>query len=270
MTAVASLPRSTDAAVSSAKARQISPGLGLVASVALHGAVLAGIAGWGWGGGQVEPPASIEVTIVMEAQSEAPVSTSIAQPPVQPSASPVVPPRPPTTHPAHSTPRPQAPPPQRTAAVIPPGSSSSDAKPSSMPEPASAGVPAPSTQGGDTDQVQEPAGSASQGEENGGGTGSGATTDGPAEASAGNPSPAYPVAARRAGREGRTVLLVTVGADGECGGVRIEETSGAPSLDEAAVAAVRHWRFTPARRAGKAVEATIRVPVAFRLTATLP
>jgi protein TonB len=63
------------------------------------------------------------------------------------------------------------------------------------------------------------------------------------------------------------VLLVAVGADGECRDVRIEETSGTPSLDEAAVAAVRRWRFTPARHTGKAVEATIRVPVAFRLTA---
>jgi protein TonB len=72
--------------------------------------------------------------------------------------------------------------------------------------------------------------------------------------------------ARRASREGRTVLLVSVEADGACGDVRIEVSSGTPSLDAAAMAAVRHWRFTPARQAGKMVSSTIRVPVLFRLT----
>lgn len=74
------------------------------------------------------------------------------------------------------------------------------------------------------------------------------------------------MAARRAAREGRTVLLVSVEADGTCRDVRVEESSGTPSLDEAAMMAVQHWRFTPARQAGKEVSATIRVPVQFRLS----
>ena len=95
------------------------------------------------------------------------------------------------------------------------------------------------------------------------------TPDRQAGPSPGNPAPAYPLSARRAGREGRAVLLVVVGAGGECREIRIEESSGTPSLDEAAAAAVRLWRFIPAQSAGKAVEAAIRVPIAFKLTNAL-
>lgn len=86
----------------------------------------------------------------------------------------------------------------------------------------------------------------------------------------GNPAPTYPMAARRAGREGRTVLLVVVATNGECKDVQVAETSGTPSLDAAAAAAVRRWRFSPAVRAGRAVEATVSVPIAFTLTSASP
>lgn len=89
--------------------------------------------------------------------------------------------------------------------------------------------------------------------------------DVPAEPAAGNPAPAYPVAARRAGREGRAVLRVVVSSTGEGREIRIAESSGTPSLDEAALAAVRHWRFTPARRNGEAAEDVVLVPVSFTL-----
>lgn len=61
------------------------------------------------------------------------------------------------------------------------------------------------------------------------------------------------------------MLRVVVAANGDCKDVRIEESSGTVSLDEAAVTAVQRWRFTPAVRAGSAVETMIRVPIAFRL-----
>jgi len=82
---------------------------------------------------------------------------------------------------------------------------------------------------------------------------------------AGNPPPLYPMSARRMGREGRTVLLVTLSAAGECVEVRVEESSGTPSLDEAAVSAVKTWRFHPAIRNSAPVAATLRVPVQFSL-----
>lgn len=89
--------------------------------------------------------------------------------------------------------------------------------------------------------------------------------DAPAEPVAGNPPPAYPAAARRAGREGRAVLRVVVSRTGEGRDVRIAESSGTASLDEAALAAVRLWRFAPARRNGEVAEDVVLVPVSFRL-----
>lgn len=89
--------------------------------------------------------------------------------------------------------------------------------------------------------------------------------DVPAEPAAGNPAPAYPVAARRAGREGRAVLRVVVSSTGEGREIRIAQSSGTPSLDDAALAAVRQWRFTPARRNGEAAEDVVLVPVSFTL-----
>ncbi|MGE5515190.1 MAG: energy transducer TonB [Bacteroidota bacterium] len=81
----------------------------------------------------------------------------------------------------------------------------------------------------------------------------------------GNPLPIYPVAARRAGREGRVVLLVKVTANGECAEATTAESSGVPALDEAAKTAVRRWRFVPGTQAGQKVETTLRVPITFWL-----
>jgi len=47
--------------------------------------------------------------------------------------------------------------------------------------------------------------------------------------------------------------------------VTVEESSGVASLDDAAAAAVRRWRFRPARRNGTPVRATVQVPVRFAL-----
>jgi protein TonB len=82
----------------------------------------------------------------------------------------------------------------------------------------------------------------------------------------GNPAPIYPMSARHAGREGQAILLVMVTPTGECADVKVDETSGTPSLDEAALVAVRRWRFNPATRAGHTFETTLRVPITFKLT----
>lgn len=75
----------------------------------------------------------------------------------------------------------------------------------------------------------------------------------------------YPLKARAAGREGRVELTVTVLADGSVGEVEVA-TSGGEELDVAAVAAVRQWRFKPARRGDEAVAARITIPFQFSLT----
>lgn len=64
--------------------------------------------------------------------------------------------------------------------------------------------------------------------------------------------PAYPSRARRAGAEGRVVLRIAISATGEVTGLSVQESSGSASLDEAALAAARASRFSPARRGGVA------------------
>jgi protein TonB len=80
-----------------------------------------------------------------------------------------------------------------------------------------------------------------------------------------NPKPAYPPAARKRGLEGLVVLAVEVDADGRPFDVTVKESSGHPMLDNAALGAVRRWRFEPARRAGRPVRAGVEVPIRFRL-----
>jgi len=80
-----------------------------------------------------------------------------------------------------------------------------------------------------------------------------------------NPPPAYPRRARRDGIEGTVTLKVLVTAAGTPGRVEVETSSGSRVLDRAALDAVKAWRFVPARRGDEAVDAWVRVPVAFRL-----
>ena len=59
-------------------------------------------------------------------------------------------------------------------------------------------------------------------------------------------NPRYPVAALKAGASGVVVLEAIIGSDGQVVDARILESPD-PSLGEAAAAAVRKWRFEPAR-----------------------
>ena len=78
--------------------------------------------------------------------------------------------------------------------------------------------------------------------------------------------PAYPSAPRRLGVQGTTMLRVHVLADGRIGDVLVEHSAGHPDLDQAAMEAVRRWRFEPARRGADAVAMWVLLPVEFRLT----
>jgi protein TonB len=80
-----------------------------------------------------------------------------------------------------------------------------------------------------------------------------------------NPPPEYPSLARRRGYEGSVVLEFEIRADGSCGDVRVTRSSGYDILDEAAVRAVRGWRFNPATRAGKPVAAVQSIRFTFKL-----
>ncbi len=81
-----------------------------------------------------------------------------------------------------------------------------------------------------------------------------------------NPAPAYPWLSRQKGEQGRVVLRVAVDAEGRAADVGIAASSGFGRLDRAAQAAIRRWRFAPARRAGIAVPGHVEVPVTFRLS----
>lgn len=80
-----------------------------------------------------------------------------------------------------------------------------------------------------------------------------------------NPNPAYPPEAVQQRLEGRVILSVTIAASGAVTKVAVAESCGHQVLDQAALDAVRRWRFSPATRSGKPVEWTARLPIRFRL-----
>ena len=80
-----------------------------------------------------------------------------------------------------------------------------------------------------------------------------------------NPQPSYPLVARRMGWQGRVVLDVEVLANGSSGEVTVQQGSGRDILDQAALGAVRGWRFVPARSGGISVARHFLVPIAFNL-----
>ena len=80
-----------------------------------------------------------------------------------------------------------------------------------------------------------------------------------------NPLPAYPMAARRMGWQGRVVLNVEVLSSGLPGQIRVQQSSGYEVLDNAALQAVRGWRFVAARQGGQVVSQRFLVPIPFIL-----
>ncbi len=76
--------------------------------------------------------------------------------------------------------------------------------------------------------------------------------------------PLYTDEARRRAVTGDVVLEIVVRRDGTVGDVRVIRALGS-GLDQRAVAAVRQWRFTPARRQGAAVDVIVEVAVGFTL-----
>jgi protein TonB len=80
-----------------------------------------------------------------------------------------------------------------------------------------------------------------------------------------NPRPDYPPLSRRLGEEGKVLLKVRVSREGQPAAVDLEKSSNFARLDEAARAVVSHWRFVPAKRGDEAIDATVIVPIVFRL-----
>lgn len=80
-----------------------------------------------------------------------------------------------------------------------------------------------------------------------------------------NPAPVFPPLSRKLREEGKVQLLVQVSAKGEADSVQLKQGSGYSRLDEAAMTAVRKWRFIPARRGNEPVASSVVVPLVFRL-----
>lgn len=82
-----------------------------------------------------------------------------------------------------------------------------------------------------------------------------------------NPRPEYPRAAREAGWEGTVILRVLVLPDGSAGNVTLHQTSGHSILDEAALSAVKNWRFIPAMDGNFPMQSAVHLPIRFDLRA---
>jgi periplasmic protein TonB len=80
-----------------------------------------------------------------------------------------------------------------------------------------------------------------------------------------NPVPEYPRVSRQLKESGKVLLRVQVGAAGRSVQVELSQSSGYERLDQAAIAAVRQWRFVPARQGDQAVAAWVIVPINFQL-----
>ena len=64
------------------------------------------------------------------------------------------------------------------------------------------------------------------------------------------------------------MLQVLVLPDGTAGAVALHKTSGHSLLDEAALSAVKDWKFIPAMDGNFPVQSVVRLPVRFDLKAS--
>lgn len=81
----------------------------------------------------------------------------------------------------------------------------------------------------------------------------------------GNQLPRYPFQALISRAEGRVVVRAEILPDGLVGQAWIKQTSGATTLDQAALETVRSWRFHPAQRHGMAVAMWLDVPIEYKV-----
>ena len=76
--------------------------------------------------------------------------------------------------------------------------------------------------------------------------------------------PVYPASLRRAGVEGRVVLVFVVDEQGQVQDPRVEQSTR-PEFEAPALEAVRKWRFRPAQKDGRPVRAHLRQPIRFSI-----
>lgn len=80
-----------------------------------------------------------------------------------------------------------------------------------------------------------------------------------------NPAPAYPAQSRRLREEGRVLFDVYILPDGSVGQIRLKRSSGFSRLDDAALEAIRRWRYVPAKRGDEPIPYWYVQPLDFQL-----
>jgi protein TonB len=80
-----------------------------------------------------------------------------------------------------------------------------------------------------------------------------------------NPSPEYPEMAVFLGYQGDAIIRIKVSAQGLSEGVEILRSSGHKILDESAVKALRHWRFTPSKHGNTPMSDSVIITVSYVL-----
>lgn len=211
---------------------RLLPWLG--AALCLHLVLGAGVLAWGRGESVQQPPLPIQVSLLDPAPPAPVLARSAPVLPAQPVATP---------------PKPVA---KRKPVPSP------TAQPQPQPEPL-ASAPAEVSPAAASTPLSQPIAEAQP-------SGGGALVEARFDADyLQNPAPVYPPLARRMGEEGKVLVRAYVLPSGRPERVELRQSSGSPRLDEAALAAVRKWRFVPARRAGEAVAAWVVIPITFRL-----
>jgi TonB family protein len=77
--------------------------------------------------------------------------------------------------------------------------------------------------------------------------------------------PVYPRAAQENNWEGSVLLDAVILPDGTVGDLRVERSSGYGLLDDAALAAVKDWRYRPALKDNAPVACRIKIRIQFKL-----
>lgn len=77
------------------------------------------------------------------------------------------------------------------------------------------------------------------------------------------PAPEYPPALRRQKLDGTVYVLFMVDRAGRVESPLVQKSTN-PAFEQAAVQAVRRWRFEPGKRNGEAVVFRMRVPITFK------
>lgn len=80
-----------------------------------------------------------------------------------------------------------------------------------------------------------------------------------------NPAPQYPALSRRLGEQGRVLLDVYILPNGTVGEIKLNRSSGFTRLDDAALEAVKNWKYVPAKRGDKPIAFWYVQPISFVL-----